>query len=395
MAIVLYTCILPVVPEGERRVAKQFFDEAKEQSEVKSAIVRKYFKAWATAIKSTVNKYGSKKIAYLDLFAGPGRYKDGTTSTPLLVLKEAIDDPDLRQMLVTIFNDKNEDNSKSLQAAIESLPGIETLKYKPQVDNEEVGSEIVKEFEGMSFVPTLFFVDPWGYKGLSLKLINSVLKDWACECIFFFNYTRINMGLANPIVREHMNALFGEERADELRPKLETLNAAQRELAIVEAICEALIEMGGKYVLPFRFKRPDGSRTSHHLIFVSKHPLGYKIMKGVMARESSSDDQGVPSFEYNPSYKNEGLLFDFARPLDELKEMLLETFAGKTLTMGEIYEEHNYGHRFIDANYKDVLRGMEEEELISCNPPAAKRQMRNGVRTFADRVEVTFPKKKR
>lgn len=376
-------------------MAKQFFDEAKEQSEVKSAIVRKYFKAWATAIKATVIKYGSKKIAYLDLFAGPGRYKDGTTSTPLLVLQEAIDDPDLRQMLVTIFNDKNEDNSTSLQSAIDSLPGIEKLKYKPQIDNEEVGTEIVKEFEGMNFVPTLFFVDPWGYKGLSLKLINSVLKDWACECIFFFNYTRINMGLANPVVREHMNALFGEARADELRPRLEKLNAAQRELAIVEAICEALIEMGGKYVLPFRFKRPDGSRTSHHLIFVSKHPLGYKIMKGVMARESSSDDQGVPSFEYNPSYRNEGLLFDFARPLDELREMLLDTFAGRTLTMGEIYEEHNYGHSFIDSNYKDALRTMEEKGLIKCDPPAAKRQMRNGVRTFADRVEVTFPKKKR
>ena len=60
------------------------------------------------------------------------------------------------------------------------------------------------------------FVDPWGYKGLSLRLINSVLKDWACECIFFFNYNRINMGLGNDAVKEHMDALFGEERAAEL-----------------------------------------------------------------------------------------------------------------------------------------------------------------------------------
>ena len=28
-------------------------------------------------------KRGGKKIAYIDLFAGPGRYKDGTKSTPL------------------------------------------------------------------------------------------------------------------------------------------------------------------------------------------------------------------------------------------------------------------------------------------------------------------------
>ena len=82
-----------------------------------------------------------------------------------------------------------------METAIKSLPGIDKLKYAPQVINQEVGTEIVKRFEEMRLVPTLFFVDPWGYKGLSLKLVNAVVKDWACECVFFFNYNRINAGL--------------------------------------------------------------------------------------------------------------------------------------------------------------------------------------------------------
>jgi hypothetical protein len=45
------------------------------------------------------------------------------------VLEKAIQDPDMREMLVTIFNDKNEDNSYSLQQAISALAGIEKLKY--------------------------------------------------------------------------------------------------------------------------------------------------------------------------------------------------------------------------------------------------------------------------
>jgi three-Cys-motif partner protein len=376
----------------ELGVAKHFFDEAKEQSEVKSAIVRKYFKAWATAIKKAVKQYKSGKIAYLDLFAGPGRYSDGTISTPLLVLQEAIGDPDLRKMLVTVFNDKDDAHCRSLENAINSLEGIKTLKHKPEVHNDEVGSEMVKLFAEMTLVPTLFFVDPWGYKGLSLELINSVLKDWACECIFFFNYTRINMGMSNPIVKEHMDALFGEARAEALRPQLESLKPAERELAIVEAICEALIEMGGKYVLPFRFKRPDGSRTSHHLVFVSKHPLGYKIMKGVMASESSGSQQGVPTFEYNPAFGQQGLLFELARPLDDLRGMLLSEYAGMELTMGDIFDEHNVGHPYVEANYKDVLRKMEEDGVIACKPPAAERIMRKGVRTFANHVLVKFPR---
>lgn len=43
------------------------------------------------------------KIAYLDLFAGPGRYKDGTKSTPLLILEKTIQDEMMSEMLVTVF----------------------------------------------------------------------------------------------------------------------------------------------------------------------------------------------------------------------------------------------------------------------------------------------------
>ena len=205
-----------------------FFDESKQQSQVKSTIVSEYFDVWSRIMINTQNKNrwyqrSEKRIAYIDLFAGPGRYSDGTISTPLLVLKKAIHDEDLRQCLVTIFNDKDERNTNSLSEAIKELSGIETLNYQPQVETQEVGEEIVNMFEEMQLIPTLFFVDPWGYKGLSLRLVNSVVKDWGCDCIFFFNYNRINMDLNNDAVREHMNALFGKERADNLRAQLAPL----------------------------------------------------------------------------------------------------------------------------------------------------------------------------
>src|SRR5271165_4458933 len=77
-----------------------FFDESTEQSRIKATIVRDYFWAWAKVILSTVAKRGGR-IAYIDLFAGRGRYKDGTKSTPLLVLETAIADPNMRGYLVT------------------------------------------------------------------------------------------------------------------------------------------------------------------------------------------------------------------------------------------------------------------------------------------------------
>jgi three-Cys-motif partner protein len=366
-----------------------FFDESKEQSQVKATIVAKYFWAWANVIIPTAAQR-SKTISYVDLFAGPGRYKDGTKSTPLLVLERAIKDPKMRTMLVAVFNDVNKDSSHSLQMAIDELPNIGSLKHKPKVYSEEVGANIVKRFEEMNLIPTLFFIDPWGYKGLSLRLINSVLKDWGCDCILFFNYNRINMGLQNPAVKEHMDSLFGEERANELRRELERLNSEERELAIVEAVGKALQEMGGKYVLPFCFKNESGTRTSHHLILVTKHVKGYEIMKEIMAKESSDTQQGVPTFEYNPASLKYPLLFELSRPLDDLGDMLLQQFTGRTMTMADVYNQHHVGRPYIKANYKSVLAKLESEGKIRANPSADRRKKVKGKLTFADSVIVNF-----
>jgi three-Cys-motif partner protein len=375
--------------------AKSFFDEQTDQSLVKATIVAKYFDAWASVIVNTQKRdpHQPQKIAYIDLFAGPGRYKDGSQSTPLKILQKAIGKPDIRDRLVTFFNDKDEAKALSLEKAIAEIPEIETLKYQPQVNNEEVGEEIVKMFEGMTLVPTLFFVDPWGYKGLSLRLVNSVLKDWGCDCLFFFNYNRISMGMSNPMVKPHMDSLFGEERADALRKKLESNNPPQRELMIVEELCQAIKSYGGSFTLPFRFRDASGNRTSHHLIFVSKNFRGYDIMKEIMAKESSGAEQGVPSFEYSPAdfLPKQSLLFQLSRPLEDLQNTLLEAYAGRTLSMRMIYEDHSVDTPFISSNYKEALKNLENDGKITARKSDGSKRRKD---TFADDVLATFPYRK-
>ena len=367
-----------------------FFDESTEQSRIKAAIVSDYFWAWAKVIISSLKKQRGGRVAYIDLFAGPGRYTDGTRSTPLMVLERAISDADMREYLVAQFNDADKANASMLQEEINALPGIEKLKHKPQVASEEVGDKIVKMFERMNLVPTFFFVDPWGYKGLSLALVNSVLKNWGCDCVFFFNYNRINMGLTNDAVKQHLDVLFGEDRANELRQQVERLPPHEREAAIIEALIEALRAMGAEYVLPFCFKNERGKRTSHHLVFATKHPRGYRIMKEIMAKHSSEQEQGVASFGYCPASVIHPLLFELNRPLDDLEEMLLAVFDGQTLTTAEIYDRHNIGRPYIMKNYKTVLTSMEERKVIEADPSAPTR--RKG--TFADHVRVSFPKRR-
>ena len=95
-----------------------FFDEQLDQSETKARLVQKNFFGWANIVGSAAEKFGSGRIAYIDLFAGPGRYKNGAASTPLLVLEHALRSPRLAKMLVTYFNDADTNHSTTLTLTI-------------------------------------------------------------------------------------------------------------------------------------------------------------------------------------------------------------------------------------------------------------------------------------
>lgn len=368
---------------------QEFFSEQSEQSKIKSAIVAKYFDAWARVIMGAQDKKPGAdiRLAYIDLFAGPGRYDDGTPSTPVQILEKAIANDKLRDRLVTVFNDSDRGFVKTLREVIERVPGIETLKVPPEVHTFEVGQQLVDRLTSRKMIPSLVFLDPWGYKGLSLDLVDGTTKDWGCDTILFFNYNRVNMGLNNPAVVERMTAIFGAERFRVLRQKVTRLASLKRELAVIEVLCEVL-KGSERYVLPFRFRDERGTRTSHHLFLVTKSLIGYRIMKEIMARESSKTEQGVASFEYNPLDLNEvkqfRLLAELApRPLDELAEMILQEFAGRTLRMIDVYNEHNVGRPYVTKNYKDVLLMLEEDGRITASDHRKS--------SFADHVEVTFP----
>lgn len=375
-------------------MAQTFFEEQRDQSLVKAAIVAKYFDAWSRVMIANAAKgIPITRLAYIDLFAGPGRYKDGSKSTPLMVLERAIADPELSRLLVPMFNDADPENVASLRACLAEIPGKDRLRNEPMILCSEIGQDAETMFAAALGCPTFSFIDPFGYKGLSRGIIQSVIKNWGCDCVFFFNYSRINAGINNDAVRPHMDALFGADRISRMRDALVMCTPDERETFVLEELAQALKELGAAYMLPFRFRRPDGSRTSHALVFVTKNPLGYRIMKHIMAGESSTEDQGVPSFEYSPADARCPLLFSLNRPLDTLADELVCHFEGRTLAMKDIFDAHHVGTPFIERNYKSVLGQMEGQGRILADPPAQRRRLLKGERTFSEKTMVTFPRR--
>jgi three-Cys-motif partner protein len=362
-------------------MTSQFFDEQEEQSRVKTEIVVAYFGAWATIMAAQ-----SPRLAYIDLYAGPGRFADGSESTPLLIIKRILASPALSRATATIFNDSDRQFCSRLQAEIDAIPGVSALRYKPEVGSEAVGERVSSLFAGTRMVPTLTFIDPWGYKGLSRGLIGSVIKDFGCEAVFFFNYNRINPAVANGKVEAHMEALFSSGRLEMLRQTLWGAPKADREPLLLRALGDSLQELGGKYIIPFRFVRK-GGRVSHYICFVTKSRLGYAIMKDVMAKRGSVDQDGVPIFEYYPLANGRQLTFPDESPLTQLPADLLAAFSHRALSVQQVFDQHNVGRPFLLKHYQKVLRDLESAGSIRCSPPSNER--RPG--TLAKGTLVHFP----
>jgi three-Cys-motif partner protein len=367
-----------------------FFTSPKKVSEVKSNIVLKYFVRWSKVIVATLKKYQKgNKIAYIDMFCGPGEYDDGSESTPIRILKVAIDNEDLQEMLVTMFNDKNSHFIDRLKNAVDKISNVKKLKFEPIFENEAVGDKTIKEFYESNIIPSFIFIDPWGYKGLSTDLIAAVVKDWGCDCLMFFNYNRINAAINNKYMVKNINQLFGETRAKLLRASIIGLKSRQREQIVIKNFYEALNEKLNVYPVHFKFFSEKG-KTSHFLIFVSKNQLGYKLMKDVMHEESQEIIDDVANFSFDPLLLGRNISSGLFSPIEDLEHDLKSQYKGLSLSMNEIYQKHNLGTPYIEKNYKKALLNLELKGHINCTPPYDKRPKRNGCPTMGDQVQVNF-----
>lgn len=384
-----------------------FFDCPEERSLVKAAVVSKYFFSWSTVMLKAAQNQAKKNphsrehyIAYLDFYSGPGKYDDGTFSTPLLVLQKAQEVPGLCERLLCYFNDAKEDNIKKLEENIEKE--FPNLLNKPFYSHSETGEKHLELLKNLpDYISSFSFFDPFGYKGTSRKIIAASLRQWGSEVVFLFNYNRIRAAINNPLVEEHVRGLFGD-RIDTLREMLTGKNrlpSDEAEPFIMSMLCDSIRtiimeEQNGAQViiLPLCFKNKKRKGTSHYIIFVTKHVLGFKIMKDVMAKEVNSRFTDTDSFTYVPVKKDapyaQGNLFaESEKTLGSLRVSLLEHFSGRTIRTEDLIDEHTVKTLFITKDYKEVLYSLYTEKEISVDRRPSRKN------SFADDIVITFPKR--
>jgi len=369
----------------EQARAEDFFKVQTAESRVKTSIVEHFFVGWARIIGNFQKKQGrAVSLAYADLFAGRGVYEDGGEGTAVRVARQVVGNDTWRESTLMFFNEPDPKLHEVLKRSVLAVPRASELKHAPIFRNEVVAADYRSCLSELGGRPTLFFVDPFGYKEIALGLLHDLVADgFGNDLVFFFNYRRVNAATSNSRFTKHMEEMFGADRAAALAAQVRPLRGFKREQVIVEAIASEVSSHVGKYVQRFRFA-PRGKEATHYLFFVSKHPKGHELMTSIMGKRSSSNVGGVPTFEFSDT--STPLLF----VVDEVErhaDKIAEAFAGSEMTVDGIYSKYSVGRQVLRKTVKDALRRLESRDLIEVIPSADLR--REG--TLSDKAVVTFP----
>lgn len=266
----------------------------KEKSRIKTLIVTEFFKAYFPIIDAAFKK----DIWYIDLFCGPGRYEDGNPSTPLVLLDvvEQFKGDKVRQSLKIVFNDHDPKLIAALQKNISTHPVIPKLKYAPQILNLKA-SEVDLSAYTRGNNPIFSFVDPWGYKDVSIKQVWSLVKNIGSDCVLFFNSDRILQDINKPSSEADFQQIFGDmfwqAKANQTNPNMSQRKKAEEFLSLFSQNLYQTVkqETGNKwrvFVLPFYVEADDKEKTSHFIVFISKHHKAIQEMRKVMIKYGNS-----------------------------------------------------------------------------------------------------------
>ena len=94
--------------------------ELEPHTRAKHAILRRYLQAWTPILSMG----GFPQIAYIDGFAGPGRYSKGEDGSPVIALRIAVEQTAQNTTVMFLFVELKQERADVLQTAVDGASAI-------------------------------------------------------------------------------------------------------------------------------------------------------------------------------------------------------------------------------------------------------------------------------
>ena len=164
--------------------------------------------------------------------------------------------------------------------------------------------EVMKDND--SIMPSLFFVDPFGFKGLSFEKIACFLNKYkSSEFIVNFMYEEFNRFKSIKSIGTTLDEFFGSD-IENVVEEVKDLSIEERRNKIINEYKNNFRKRGVKYTLDFDIQKDESNAYKMSMVFLSNNIHGFNVMKDVMLSLSENI-----SFEYKTHERKTPTLFSF------------------------------------------------------------------------------------
>lgn len=301
-------------------------------TEAKHVILEKYLAAWFPII---TRKFGT--AIYIDGFAGSGIYPTGANGSPIIALDVAVKHIlGIKEHVHFVFIEKDRESVETLSHRIRteysSIPdNFHCYTYYGEFEthvNEIIGG---LKNQGIQIPPTFTFIDPCGFSGVPMSLIQDIMQYDSCEIFINFMEGFVNRFLSVPGNEVHLDQLYG---TTEWR-RVQELEQSKRGDFLITLYKQQLKNAGANYIWDFKMINKHG-QIEYYLVFGTKSVYGLEKMKEAMWEVDSSGNY----YFSDRDDPNQSRIFHFDKNawVHDAAGMVAKEFTGRTVRERTIWK---------------------------------------------------------
>lgn len=352
--------------------------EAEAHTLAKHEILRRYLGAWFGILAQN-----NPTVIYIDGFCGPGLYRGGEPGSPIVALTVAAEhSQDLRGKVKFLFIDNDALRLDHLREVLSRHKHADSFEIETKCGDFESGcGHLLDSVDSgdRPAIPTFAFVDPFGFSGVPMALIERLLRLRRTEVFITFMVDSVNRFLTHPddAIRAHLVSLLGTDEV------LEVAASPGDRIRALRELYQQKLQSIARFVRYFEM-RDTNHRVIYYLFFATNHALGHKKMK----ESFWSVDSGQGYQFSDATNPDQPVLFELD-PAPQLASQLSARFVGKTITGRAVSDFVDDETAFVSKHKTAALKLLESQGSLSVNElkKDGKKRLKG---TFADDAVIHF-----
>jgi three-Cys-motif partner protein len=326
-----------------------------EHTRAKHEILRRYLGAWFSILGQSP---GTDRLVIMDGFAGKGQYRDGEPGSPKIIFDRAVEVVEAGHAKEVFIGcvEKDKTNYDELAELCSTL-NHGAVKIEARHTTFAEAAADLAEWGAKRRKPTPIFVtaDPYGFRGVPLKVVKSLLALKRTEVLVTFMARDMSRFLNEENVEAPMKEFFGGDSWKSCGH----LDLTHRPPCLLLNYQNVVRPTIAQYVIPFRVYEDTRHTMLYYLVHLTNNDLGMRKMKQAMVKESK-DMTFWPVTVRPPDQL--ALEVDEGKPFPLLQKHLLEKYAGQSMTFLELMNDDYPDGVWLEPAYRAAVGAMENPE---------------------------------